>query len=443
MRVHKQNFINSGKRKCKHGNTGVASKLKNMTNIVDRIDRFNQGRNPELLEFKYKLMRSDVFSFFRGTCHLFYEDLPANFSGNVAPHTWVCGDLHLENFGSYKGNNRLVYFDVNDFDESALAPCTWDLTRLITSVLVASGTLKVDNQEALSLCNSFLDAYTHSLSKGNPRSVETETAQGLVKDLLEGLQQRKRKDFLKGHVHEKKGQQHLIIDNKHTHHCSVAQQEKVTELINTWAKTQTKPEFFQVLDVAYRIAGTGSLGVERYVILVEGKGSPNYNFLLDLKEESPSSLQPYLKVPQPYWNSQAEREVAIQERVQGTSPALLSALEFQGKPYVLRELQPFQDKVDLNLCAGKLGRLQKLMQTMGEVVAWDQLRSGGRQGSAIADDLIRFANSSDWRNPILDYAQSYSVQVEHDYQEFRAVRGLEENTTDLHTQKTKKVRVAT
>ncbi|MEH1934427.1 MAG: hypothetical protein V7L14_12055 [Nostoc sp.] len=31
------------------------------------------------------------------------------------------------------------------------------------------------------------------------------------------------------------------------------------------------------------------------------------------------------------------------------------------------------------------------MQTMGEVTAWDQLRSGGRQGSAIADDLIKFA----------------------------------------------------
>jgi hypothetical protein len=77
------------------------------------------------------------------------------------------------------------------------------------------------------------------------------------------------------------------------------------------------------------------------------------------------------------------------------------------------------------------------------VVAWDQLRSGGRQGSAIADDLIRFANSSDWRDPILDYAQSYSVQVEHDYQEFRAVKGLEENMTDSHPQKSKKVRILT
>ena len=68
-------------------------------------------------------MASDPFYFFRGTAHLFYEDLvntEAALPGQ--PLTWVCGDLHIENFGSYKGDNRLVYFDINDFDEANLAP---------------------------------------------------------------------------------------------------------------------------------------------------------------------------------------------------------------------------------------------------------------------------------------------------------------------------------
>ncbi|MEH2465085.1 DUF2252 family protein, partial [Nostoc sp.] len=88
------------------------------------------------------------------------------------------------------------------------------------------------------------------------------------------------------------------------------------------------------------------------------------------------------------------------------------------KSYVLRELQPEEDRVSLQAWDGKLERLNKLMQTMGEVIAWDQLRSGGRQGSAIADDLIKFAHLSDWHNQILEYATSYSKQVELDYQEF-------------------------
>ncbi|NJK53097.1 MAG: DUF2252 family protein, partial [Leptolyngbyaceae cyanobacterium SU_3_3] len=69
---------------------------------------------------------TNAFVFLRGSCHLFYEDLPTDSRLDAAPHTWICGDLHLQNFGSYKGDDRLVYFDINDFDEAALAPCTWD-----------------------------------------------------------------------------------------------------------------------------------------------------------------------------------------------------------------------------------------------------------------------------------------------------------------------------
>ena len=91
---------------------------------LQRITTYNYGRDPERLSRKYAAMRADVFAFLRGTCHLFYEDWPHISTLNDAPRTWICGDLHLENFGSYKGDNRLTYFDLNDFDEAILAPCT-------------------------------------------------------------------------------------------------------------------------------------------------------------------------------------------------------------------------------------------------------------------------------------------------------------------------------
>jgi uncharacterized protein (DUF2252 family) len=394
-------------------------------NIVERIHRFNteQKRNPELLKLKYKAMRSNVFTFYRGTCHLFYEDFPKNSPLNAAPNVWICGDLHLENFGSYKGDNRLVYFDINDFDEAVLAPCTWDIVRFVTSVIVGSHTLGINESEALHLNNQFLDAYIKTLAKGQIRSVEKETAKGLVKDLLESLNKRDRQKFVAGYIQEKKGIRRFIVDNKRIAEATAEQQQKVIKLIGDWHKsTQQDAGFYQVLDVQRRIAGTGSLGLERYIILVEGKGSPNGNYLLDLKLTPQSSLEPYLgKLPQPHqpqWASQAARVVAIQQRVQGTPPALLEAIVDDTNSYALRELQPSQDRVSLQAWDGKLGLLKKLMQTMGEVTAWDQLRSGGRQGSAIADDLINFAHSSDWRNDILEYARSYSTQVELDYQEF-------------------------
>ena len=106
--------------------------------VAERIRRFNAGRDPERLRLKYKAMHKDPFAFLRGTCHLFYEDWPARSPLNDAPLAWICGDLHLENFGTFKGDNGLEYFDLNDFDEAILAPCTWDITRLVTDKIVAA-----------------------------------------------------------------------------------------------------------------------------------------------------------------------------------------------------------------------------------------------------------------------------------------------------------------
>src|SRR5215217_2823951 len=112
-------------------------------NVVERIRAFNSTRNPQMVQLKYKAMRRDAFTFLRGTSHLFYEDWPTHSPLDNAPAVWICGDLHMENFGSYKGANRLTYFDINDFDEAALAPVAWDLARFVTSVIVAAHTLKV------------------------------------------------------------------------------------------------------------------------------------------------------------------------------------------------------------------------------------------------------------------------------------------------------------
>jgi len=100
-----------------------------MTDIAQTIARFNAGRDPERLTMKYNAMRTSPFVFLRGTCHLFYERLPQDPLFDAAPPVWICGDMHLENFGSYKADNGLVYFDNNDFDEACLAPNLYELVR--------------------------------------------------------------------------------------------------------------------------------------------------------------------------------------------------------------------------------------------------------------------------------------------------------------------------
>ncbi len=102
-----------------------------------------------------------------------------------------------------------------------------------------------------------------------------------------------------------------------------------------------------MLDVARRIAGTGSLGLDRYVILVEGKGSPDGNYLLDLKQALPSTLVPHLKLEQPTWPSEAHRVVSLQRRLQAVSIAFLHPVMLDDNPFTLRAMQPAEDRVAL------------------------------------------------------------------------------------------------
>ena len=187
-----------------------------------------------------------------------------------------------------------------------------------------------------------------------------------------------------------------------------------------FAAQQADPAFFRVLDVARRIAGTGSLGLERYVILVRGYGNPDENFLLDLKYAPGSALAPYVPIPQPPWPHEAERVVSVQKRVQAIAPAFLQAVTINERSYVLRELLPSQDRLQLAHWHGQVRRLEHVMDSMGKLVAWDQLRSGGRQGSATIDALIAFAHQPTWRKLLLEYAVSYSAQVVQDWQRFHS-----------------------
>jgi uncharacterized protein (DUF2252 family) len=391
-----------------------------MPDLINRIKEFNSTRIPQMLALKYAGMNENAFRFFRGTCHLFYEDLPASTPLNAAPTAWLCGDLHLENFGSFKADNDMEYFDINDFDEAALAPCLLDVARLLVSVVIAAEELLQTNEaSAFELCSSFLSIYAETLKEGHVSMIEKRTTKGLVKDFLKSVGKRKNIELLEKRTEKKQGKRKLIVDEVRVSKIDKEIKEQVSFLIEKWAEDSHSrhqfPDFYKVLDVGYRIAGTGSLGLERYVLLVEGEGSPDENRLLDFKIAQPSSLLPYLSVKQPVWENEATRIIEIQRRMQAFSPALLTSIDFEGKSFWLKQLQPSQDKMDLTLCEGKMDKLYKVLTTFAQITAYAHLRGSGRQGSAIADELIDFASTDNWQKPLLDYVKSYTLHVQQDY----------------------------
>lgn len=387
--------------------------------IPEKIKAYNAGRVAQLLKLKYKAMRNDRYRFFRATPHLFYEDIPTKSFIHQSPNVWLCGDLHLENFGSYKGDNRVAYFSINDFDECLLGPCLMDVSRMLTSIYMATANLRISRKEAHNLCGLYTDTYFEKLGQGYIRVLEKETARGVIKQFLEKVKQQKRKALIKKRTVVKNGKPRLLIDSIHALPCTEAEKKLVTQHIKQWAKGKKNEAFYEVIDVATRIAGTSSLGLKRYVALVKGRGKLGGHFLLDLKETLPPSSLGIIKTRQPKWADEAERIVEIQQRILADPPALLASINMGNTNYVLKELQPTADRINYTLFHGNPKKLQNILESMGSISAWSALRSAGRQNSAIADELIYFAKKGKKiKEELLEYAYKYALTLDSYHKEY-------------------------
>jgi uncharacterized protein (DUF2252 family) len=388
-----------------------------MRDILDSIRTFNNDR---ITTLKYAAMAQSPFRFFRGTCHLFYEDYSKASQVDDPTRSWICGDLHLENFGSYRGDNHVVYFDMNDFDEAVLAPVTWEISRLLTSIHVAIHTMMLPAAEGDRLAMQCLRQYMDILMAGKATVMEPETAQGLLKTFFRQAARRSRKDLLRSRTIEGSKPLRLRCDGTHALLLPPRTRKLHIDFFKEWCeKKEHEVSSYRVLDVARRIAGTGSLGLDRYVLLVSLPDSPGKLRLLDMKEARSSSLLPWLSQAQPQWKTEAQRVVVTQKRVQHVSPALLRTLIYEGRSFIIRELQPIEDKMDLGKCGGQLQKLAQIMDSMAVIAASGQIRSGGQQGSSITDELKSFSHDKTWQKEVLKFAKSYSRQVLKDYASFR------------------------
>lgn len=371
---------------------------------------YNAGRDPERLTRKLDAIAADPFSFFRGTNNLYAASLADAALLHDAPRTLVCGDLHLENFGSFKGDNGLVYFDMNDFDEALAAPFTVDLVRVLSSLQVASFSWKLADEDAHNLCRRFLDTYAAALVDGKPRWVERATATGIVRNLLRGLRKRNRAAYLADRTERNGNRVTLRIDGRRTLRASKEEARRARRILEAYGQ-QGNGQRFIAIDVARRIAGTGSLGLERYSVLARPENDPSTLRLIDIKLSVPSVWDDVLgdACSVAPWRSQAGRVVDIQRLSQAISPALLRGVVYgakgeKPKSYVVKSLQPTADRVALGSGKNVVANLDDALQTMARVAAWCHLRGCGRHGTDLVEKVQDYAAGTAWRKSALKLA---------------------------------------
>lgn len=109
---------------------------------------------------KHKLMHDNAFSFFRATFYRWCTRFPIVCKAIAdAPKLLCAGDLHVENFGTWRDEEGRLVWGINDFDEANVYPYTMDLVRLCASVVIA---IESENLplEAKAACAAVLKGYT-------------------------------------------------------------------------------------------------------------------------------------------------------------------------------------------------------------------------------------------------------------------------------------------
>src|ERR1700723_2670634 len=116
------------------------------------------------LRFKHEQMSAALLPFFRATFYRWLQVWPEVCSAlDRVPHILSVGDLHVENFGTWRDTDGRLVWGVNDFDEAYPLPYTNDLVRLATSAFLAVEELDFTPKGAAA---EILRGYTDGLKAG-------------------------------------------------------------------------------------------------------------------------------------------------------------------------------------------------------------------------------------------------------------------------------------
>ena len=220
----------------------------NFVKATRSYEKWLAGRLPLVpadLALKHSYMADSFFAFFRGTFYRWAQLWPevcAPLAG--APEVVAVGDLHVENFGTWRDLEGRLVWGINDFDEAFPMAFTNDLTRLLASVQIAcpDGQLKIPAKAAAQI---LLDGYRDGLQNGGKPFVLAEEQTPLREMARDRLRD------------PEKFWRHL------------EKQQKIKAAPRSARKTllSALPEAGEEVRFARRVAGVGSLGRERFIAI--------------------------------------------------------------------------------------------------------------------------------------------------------------------------------
>jgi hypothetical protein len=323
---------------------------------------------------KNRLMKDSAFVFLRGT-YWRWAELSLDVFPDLAdaPAVLAVGDIHLENFGSWRDVDGRLVWGVNDFDEAATMPFALDLVRLAASAALAAD---ARNTGLAELCDAILGGYRDGVEAPSPVVLDRHWT--WLRDKVVVPEDVRQKFWKK-------------ID---------ARQIETAPARFRQALREAMPQPGIAFDTARRLAGTGSLGRPRWIAVAEWQGAP-------IVREAKAVLTSGWALAHGRPNEPVHIGEIAAGRYRSPDPWYRLA-----KGVVTRRLSPNNRKIEASTIGPRLHG-ERMLSAMGFELANIHLATKGAQ-AAIAKDLR--ARKSGWLSRETERA---TAAVLADYKQFK------------------------
>jgi len=396
---------------------------------LDLLKASTRGRVPSLVALKNERMACSPFGYFRGAVPVMAYDL--SLTPNTGILNQLCGDAHVRNLGAFAGPDGRLVFDINDFDETVLGPFEWDVKRMATSLILAGRESGSNRTRCRDAALGFLAQYRDMMQLFRRMPI-LEVARfqvhrlgevGPISRILTAAERSTPLRNLTALTEPAPGKkpQHRIFktDKPVLFRVGGDEAQRVIDSLVPYAESllPERRRFFaqyRVLDVAFKVVGTGSVGLRDYCLYLEGNGSKDPLFL-QIKEETLSAYAPYVGQPPLTEYHQGRRVVEGERSMQIQSDPFLGWTSIADKhgprrDFLVRQLN--DHKGSLDLASLKASGLMEYAKVSGEMLARGHARSGD------CCMLAGYIGSSErFDEAIATFAEAYADQTEKDWQQ--------------------------
>ena len=400
--------------------------------VIEIVEKSNDGRIKELVPIRYARMLQSPFTFFRGSAALMAADLAQ--TPSMGQFVQACGDCHLQNFGAFATPERNIVVDINDFDETLPAPWEWDVKRLATSYVLAAIDNKYDmdfGQEAAFIMAQSYREYMSELSKMSVMEVwyshihqddlvdqvSPDTAKRALKIREDAVRKSSPELLMEKFTTSSDGSLRFkemppLLCHMEGVSAGLAEKEAFTEYLNTLSDDRRfLLEKFEVVDIARKVVGIGSVGTLCGVILLVS--SEDDVLVLQIKEARKSVLEPFAGASR--YTHHGQRIVQGQRLMQAASDIFLGWVTGIRKPFRHFFIRQLRDvKISANSALWSKRDFKVMAKAMGQILARAHARSGY---PAVLNGYL--GKSDEFETAIAAYALEYATQTSRDHMVFQ------------------------